>query len=222
MPPRPYDLGRRRASGDATRAKILEAARSLIGGKGDMAEFSMEAVAAKAGVSRMTVYNQFHSQPRLLEALSDAIAERGGMHRLAGAFVEPSPAEAVRIFVSTFVGFWASERLLLRRLRAMGVLVPTVYRKVRDRDAWRREAARNLAAKLDVRPGSDRIRDPEWAADLLAALTSFETFDALCEGDRTPETVARALSATVLRAWGIPAEPGRTATGRPRRRSTGR
>ena len=56
MAPRPYDLGRRRRAADATRTKILEAARALLGGKSEVAEFSMESVAAKAGVSRMTVY----------------------------------------------------------------------------------------------------------------------------------------------------------------------
>lgn len=201
MSPRAYNLGRRRAATDATRAKILEAARTLLGGKGDLGELSMEAIAAKAGVSRMTVYNQFDSQPKLLEALSDSLAERGGMHRLMEAFTEPLPDEAVRRFVTTFVGFWASERVVFRRVRAMGVLVPSVYRKVRDRDEWRRQAARNLFEKIGPRTAPDRPSDPDWAADLLAALTSFEVFDGLCEGERTPESLARSLTAEVLRAW---------------------
>ncbi len=150
MSPRKYDLGRRRDGSDATREKILEATRSLFGGKGDLDGFSMDAVAGKAGVARMTVYNQFHSQGLLLEALADHIAARAGMQRIGEAFVEPRPDEAVRKFVATFVGLWASDRVVLRRLRAMGVLVPSLYRKVRERDEWRREAARNLVAKIRV------------------------------------------------------------------------
>lgn len=218
MSPRTYNLGRRRAASVATRSKILEAARSLLGGKGDLGEVSMEAIAAKAGVSRMTVYNQFDSQPKLLEALSDSLAERGGMHRLAVAFTEPDPEAAVRSFVGTFVGFWASERVVLRRVRAMGILLPSVYRKVRDRDEWRRTAARNLLAKFGARPGAVGWPDPEWRADLLAALTSFEVFDALCEGQRTPADVAQSLTDAALRACRLggsaPSPPSSSRTGR--------
>jgi AcrR family transcriptional regulator len=201
MSPRRYELGRRQAASAATRAKILEATRALIAGPGDPAEFSMDAVAAKAGVSRMTVYNQFRSQPKLLEALADSLAERGGMSRLANAFLAPNLEEAVATFVGTFVTFWASDRLLLRRLRAMGVLMPSVYRKLRDRDEWRREAARNIVAKFDVRAGSVS-GDARWAADLLSAMSSFEMFDLLCEDGRRPEELAASLSEAVLHAWG--------------------
>jgi AcrR family transcriptional regulator len=222
MSPRRYELGRRRGSTEATRAKILEATRGLLGGKGDLVEFSMEAVASKAGVSRMTVYNQFHSQARLLEALADHLAEKGGMHRIAESFLEPRPDEAVRKFVATFVGLWASDRLLLRRVRAMGLVVPTVFRKVRDRDAWRREAARNLVRKLGVPKPGARSPDAEWAADLLTSMTSFEVFDALCDEARSPEALARSLSDTLVRLWGLGSEenggrPARAAPPRSRR-----
>ncbi|HEV8049161.1 MAG TPA: helix-turn-helix domain-containing protein [Thermoplasmata archaeon] len=216
MSPRRYRLGRRKSAAESTRSRILEAARSLIAGKGDLAGFSMEAVAVQAGVSRMTVYNQFESQPHLLEAVADALAERGGMHRLAGAFLAPRLEDAVGVFVSTFVGFWASDRVLLRRLRAMGVLVPSVYRKVRERDAWRREAARNLLARFGDRVSTRVARDPAWAADLLATLTSFEVFDMLCDETHPPDELARSIAETVLAAWGAtgPSRPSTRARGR--------
>jgi AcrR family transcriptional regulator len=215
MSPRRYNLGRRQDAAVATRARIVEAARSLIAGKGDIGEFSMEAVAAKAGVSRMTVYNQFHSQPRLLEAVADSLAERGGMRKLAGAFLAPRVEDGVAVFVETFVGFWASDRVFLRRVRALGVLTPSVYRKVRERDEWRHEAARNLVAKFGVRPGPDR--DPGWAAELLFALSSFEVFDILSEESRSPETVAKSLTDSVLAAWGVRGSERGTGPARSRR-----
>jgi AcrR family transcriptional regulator len=215
MSPRRYNLGRRQSAAEATRARIVEAARSLIAKPGDIGEFSMEAVAAKAGVSRMTVYNQFHSQPRLLEAVADSLAERGGMRKLAGAFLAPRVEDGVGVFVETFVGFWASDRVFLRRLRALGVLTPSVYRKVRERDEWRREAARNLVAKFGVHAGPDR--DPGWAAELLFGLSSFEVFDLLHDDSRPPETLARSLTHAVLTAWGVRGPERETAPARSRR-----
>jgi AcrR family transcriptional regulator len=205
MSPRSYDLGRRRPAAEATRERILEAARALVGGKGDLAEFSMEAVAAKAGVSRMTVYNQFESRTGLLEALADHLAVRGGMQRLREVFGRPDLEGAVRKFVEVFVGFWASDRTTLRRMRALGVLFPSLHRGLPARDAWRLEAARNLLARHGLAPAAPEDgRGPD-AAELLAALTSFDVFDSLCREPRTPEDVARTISEIALRSL----RPGR-------------
>jgi AcrR family transcriptional regulator len=203
MSPRTYDLGRRRSASEATRTKILEATRTLLGGKSEPNEFSMQAVAGKAGVSRMTVYNQFRSEAGLLEALADYLASKGGMQHLREAFMEPRPDEAVRKFVGTFVGFWASDRVLLRRLRAFGVLLPALYKGIRDRDEWRREGARNLIAKIGVRTGPRvaAISDP--AVELLTILTSFETFDAMCSEEKPAPEVARQLADSLIALWGL-------------------
>jgi AcrR family transcriptional regulator len=215
MCPRKYDSGRRQASAEATRTKILEATRALLGGKSDPAEFSMEAVAVRANVSRMTVYNQFRSEAGLLEALADYLAGRGGMQHLREAFLEPRPDEAVRKFVGTFVGFWASDRLLLRRLRAFAVLLPALYKSLRDRDEWRREGARNLIAKLGVPGARGAAAGAEASVELLTTLTSFETFDAMCSDERPAAEVARQLAESVIALWGL--TPGKRPARGPRR-----
>ncbi|HEV2429291.1 MAG TPA: TetR/AcrR family transcriptional regulator [Thermoplasmata archaeon] len=201
MSPRRYDLGRRRGPSEATRLRILDGARALLGGKTDPSEFSMEAVGRKAGVSRMTVYNRFHSEAGLLEALADHLAFRGGMQRMPEVFAEPDPGEAVRKFVGIFAGFWASDRLLMRRLRAFGVLHPSLFRALRDRDEWRRTAAENLLRR--VRPVGALALDDRSAAALLASLTSFETFEALSAPARPPEEVADLLVGSIGRLWGL-------------------
>jgi AcrR family transcriptional regulator len=210
MCPRRYDLGRRRAGSEGTRQKILVATRTLLGGKGDPADFSMESVAVKAGVSRMTVYNQFHSESGLLDALADDLAGKGGMQRLREAFVESQPEEAVRRFVTTFVDFWASERVLLRRLRAFGVLLPALYKGIRERDEWRREGARNLVAKIGVRTGPGEAPGQEALVELLFSMTSFETFDGMCDDKRSPEDVAELLTTSFVALWGSGSTRGRT------------
>jgi AcrR family transcriptional regulator len=203
MPPRNYDLGRRRKASEETRVKILEATRALVGGKGDLGDFSMEAVAEKAGVSRMTVYNQFESRTGLLDALADHLAAQAGMYRLREVFGEEDAERAVRKFVEIFIGFWASDRSTLRRMRALGVLFPSLHGGVPGRDAWRLEAASNLMKRHADRLRLSTAAARQEAAELLSAVTGFDVFDALCTDSRPPAQVAHLLSTSALRLIGI-------------------
>jgi AcrR family transcriptional regulator len=186
-------MARRQEAKDATRAKILDATRSIIGGKGDLEAFSMEAVAKKAGVARMTVYYQFHSREALMESLADHLAQRGGMQRMREVFTEPDPPKSLRKLVDVFVGFWATDRVTLRRLRAMGVVSPSRDKAARDRDAWRREAVENVVRRFGKKVGATKIGGSEALVAILTTLTSFETFDSLCVNGRAPEDVAKLL-----------------------------
>jgi AcrR family transcriptional regulator len=202
MTPRTYDSTRRRAAAEGTRTQILEAARAILGASGDLGGFSVEAVAEQAGVARMTVYYQFHSRAQLLEALADHLAARGGMHRMREVFLEPDPEKALRRLVATFVAFWASDRVAMRRLRALGVVAPGQWGEARDRDAWRREAVVHLLAKFDRagRPAGKTARRNQ--VDLLTSLLSFETFDALCTDERSPDAVTDLIAESALRVLG--------------------
>src|SRR3569623_1099117 len=82
----------RAAAAEQTRARIVETAARLLTDQPNIAGFSLEAVAKAAGVTRLTVYNQFGSRRALLEAVIDATAERAGIKgRVAGAMQEPDP-----------------------------------------------------------------------------------------------------------------------------------
>src|SRR5256885_6579112 len=111
MTPRPYRLGRRQAAVDRTRARILTAARALLVARGNT-DFSIEAVARRARVTRATVYQRFGARPNLLEALFDDLAPQGGMRDLADALRPPHPQEALARVISTFGRFWAAPRAL--------------------------------------------------------------------------------------------------------------
>lgn len=192
MTPRTYDMAHRREAAEATRAKILEATRVMIGGKGDLERFSMEAVARKAGVARMTVYYQFHSREELMTALADHLAQRGGMQRMQEVFMEADPERSLRKLVGVFVGFWSTDRVTMRRLRAMGVVWPRRDQGPRDRDSWRREAVENVLRRFGRRTGSLRLGG-EALVSVLTTLTSFETFDSLCVAGRSADDVAKLL-----------------------------
>ncbi len=111
MSPRPYRLGQRQVTTEQTRARIIAAARELLVASDGFSGFSIDAVARKADVARMTVYHQFGSKIGLLEALSDSLAAHGGMEHLADAFRRPEPLDALDEYITVFGRFWSADRL---------------------------------------------------------------------------------------------------------------
>jgi AcrR family transcriptional regulator len=209
MSPRPYQLGERKVAIEQTRARILEAARELLGSEAGLAGFTIEAVAAQAGVARMTVYYQFRSKGGLLEALFDALAARGGISRLRLAFQNPDPVDALNTLITLFGEFWASDRLVIRRIRALGAIDPEIGNALRARDARRRHAFEVLTDRL----AKTRRRLPPKArrdlVNLLYTMTSFETFDTLA-GERDMTDVTPTIQ-TVVRLVVTSAVKHRTA-----------
>jgi AcrR family transcriptional regulator len=218
MSPRPYQLGARQAAVDETRRRVLTAARDLLLTEpAGYTAFTVDAVAKRADVARATVYYRFGSKAGLLEALFDDLAAAGRMDRLAEAFTEPDPVEALRTFVARFAEFWAGDRLVLRRIRALAALDPDVGPLIAARDQRRRDGARVLLARHAAtptprRPGAETADTAatataaatapplETLVDLVHTLTSFETFDTLAGPDRDPRDVAPLVADLVLRA----------------------
>src|SRR3989441_2180862 len=157
MTPRPYRLGRRQAAVDRTRARILTAARALLVARGNT-DFSIEAVARRARVTRATVYQRFGSRPKLLEALFDDLALRGGMRDLADAFRRPDPEEALARFIATFGRFWTAHRAIHRRLLALGALDAGLDRTLSARQEWRRPGVRVIVGRGPRRLGPPPAR----------------------------------------------------------------
>jgi AcrR family transcriptional regulator len=187
--PRPYRLGRRQAAVDRTRARILKAARALLVARGGGA-FSIEAVARRARVTRVTVYQRFGSRSKLLEALFDELARQGGMWDLADAFRQPDPQAALERFVTTFARFWTAHRPIHRRLLALAALDQELERTLRARQEWRRQGLRVIVGRWRERAAGPAAAAPDETIDALFALTGFETFDLLAGPTRTPAQVA--------------------------------
>jgi AcrR family transcriptional regulator len=205
MSPRPYRLGQRQATTEQTRARILAAAHQLLAAPGGIAAFTVEAVARQADVSRMTVYYQFGSKAGLLEALFDQLATTGRLPQGAvAALGQPDPLDALAGYVAAFAGFWAAERLVLRRLRNLAALDPELEQGVRARDARRRKGLELLAGRLADRYGHPPHDALGEAVVVLHMLTSFETFDALAGPDRSPRDVAPQVHRLAVAALGLP------------------
>jgi AcrR family transcriptional regulator len=203
MSPRAYELGKRAAAVDQTRGRIIAAARALLASEGGLKDFSLEAVARQADVARMTVYYQFHSRLGLLEGLYDHLAARGQMFRLPEAFHDPDPLAALAKFITVFIGFWSSDRLVIRRLRGLAAVDPEIQQGIRARDERRRHGLGVITGRLTERYGRPESRKQSEVVDVLHMLTSFETFDALMQDDRSVEKAKAILSRIVLQTIGL-------------------
>jgi len=79
----------------ATRARILEAVRALLAG-GGFHDASMEVIAARAGVTRVTLYRTFGSKQALLEGMAWEALSRARLDRVDTAHAHPDVRVAVR------------------------------------------------------------------------------------------------------------------------------
>src|SRR5256714_15497348 len=101
------------------RDRVIDAAAKSLRKHAGIASFSLENVAKAAGVTRLTVYNQFGSRRALLEAVFDEIARQGGLAGIADAMAMPDPLMALDRVVEIFCGFLARDAAIGRLPRAM-------------------------------------------------------------------------------------------------------
>jgi AcrR family transcriptional regulator len=197
MSPRPYRMRRRRESADENRVRIIAAARKVLTARDGSRRFSLEEVARRAGVARMTVYYQFGSLRGLLEALLDSLASTGGMQHLADAFQESDAGRGIDRFIAVFMEFWQSDREVLRALGAFAALDPTLAAAIEQRSGWRRKGARLLLDRLAKQTGRPKRSEMDDAVDVLFLLTSFATYDTLASGRRSKPDVTELVQRLV-------------------------
>ena len=193
MSPRPYKMGKRQAARTETRGRILEAARQLLAAE-PSSDLSLEAIAQRADVSRLTIYYQFSSRAGLLEALYDHLAQRGHMEQMADVFQASDPMSAIEKLVHTFVGFWATDPRVMRRLRGIAALDPEVAQGIRSRDARRPRIALEILKRAPSMARGKRGVEQRAAAEVLGMLTGFETYDALARAGQTKAQIEATLT----------------------------
>jgi len=177
----------RAAAAEAKRARVLEAAGRLLREEA-IAAFSLDAVAKEAGVTRLTVYNQFGSRRGLFEALFDQRALQGGLTRIPEAMALSDPNAALDRVVAIFCGFWGTDPALGRLHDAM-VLDPEFAQALGERNERRRRLVTVLLERMAGMSSAERLG----AADLIFSLTSYAVFRMLSHGGRSTEQVCELL-----------------------------
>ena len=171
------------------RARIVVAAREeLISGR----RFTLEAVAKRAGVSRVTVYSQFGDRDVLLEAVYDDLAASGGLQRIPDVFATEDLLESLEVLATVFCHFYSVHREVLRRLGALSVLSDDDHSTHESRSARRHQIIGTLLGRAGI--------DDKGLNDTLQALTSFAFVDELAGAERTPNDVAGEVAALVVLA----------------------
>ena len=170
---RPYSSTVRDEAAQKTRTRIIAAAIRQLRAKGADG-FSLDAVAKKARVTRLTVYNQFGSRRQLLEAVFDHYALHGGLNRLGEAMGAPEPRAGLTRLVEIFCDFWSSDHDAFANLLAMGAAGTEFETALRMRNERRRGMIAILLARMAER--GEIAADTGDLAELLFALTSFAFF----------------------------------------------
>lgn len=187
-------MEKRQTASSDTQTRILEAARQLLATEGE-SDLSMDAIARRADVARLTLYYQFDSRAGLLEALYDYLAERGNMRRMPEVFREPDPRAAINKVVGIFVGFWASDPVAIRRLRAMAAFDPEIARGIQARDSRRHHIFSEILKRLAKKERKEFTEEQfSSMADVLAMLTGFAAYDALAGAGHSPQEIAGILA----------------------------
>ena len=201
MAPRQYNMEKRQLTASETRTRILEAARQLLADESET-DLSMDAIASRADVSRLTIYYQFKSRTGLLEALYDYLAMRGNMQRMAEVFHETDVSIALNKLIRTFVGFWSSDPVVIRRLRAMAALDSEIGKGIQERDRRRVQASSDILRRMILRKKKKSVITRN-LADVLTMLTSFETYDALARAGHSKNQIVAAITSLARFACGL-------------------
>jgi AcrR family transcriptional regulator len=181
-PVRKYVSSVREAAAVQKREQVLTAATRLLRAEDSIAAVSIEAVAKAAGVTRLTIYNQFQSRRGLLEAVFDKIAGQGGLGRLPDAMAMADAAAALDRLVEIFCEFWSHDSAIGRLIGAAGS--DAEFAQTLDaRNERRRKGITVLIERMKKKPASAQSRRD--AVDMIFALTSYPVFATLSEGRST-------------------------------------
>jgi AcrR family transcriptional regulator len=193
--PRRYTLRARAETANATRHRILRAARSLLV-EGDFGRVTVDEIAARADVARATVYHQFGSKLGVFEALVRDLEQRAGLEQLVDVIETEPPATLVKSVVAAGCRYWATDPDLVRTATALSRLQPDVERVLAPHDAGRLRLLKRMVDRLSQAGALRPDCAPQLAMDILWLLTSFDTYDLLSHGrDLSQKGVADRLTA---------------------------
>jgi len=206
MTPRPYPKRERQHVVDAGRDKILAAAAEVLN-LDDVGAFSVDAVARRAGVTRMTVYNHFGSKGGLLGEVFDLLVERDAFGGMPALFEAKDLGGALDAFVGMLGRFYDDNRALMLKIVGAAGLDADLDKVMFEKNLRRRRGLEAILARFGApkRPAVDRSE----LVNTLDVLLSFHTFNSLAGPKRTPTEVVPHVRGMIRGILGGAAKPAR-------------
>ena len=183
--------------GESVRQRVLDAAERLL--RGGAAEFSMRDLAAEAGVSFATPFNQFGSKAAIMNALSarriDAMATR-----FDAAALPPDPAGRVALAVAIAVETMLQEPVVNRAVMgSVGTAsAPPGNVLLQSSALWARALSDETGLTASLPNEAMRVLPMQLALAFRGTL-SFWTAGELADDDLGP--AAQAIAGTLLRGF---------------------
>jgi AcrR family transcriptional regulator len=203
---------RRAAGREATRSRILAAARELIPNAG--VSLPVTAIARHAGVAIQTIYDQFGSKGGLLIAVVNDVQRSHGLFEAFGAvFRSRDGEEAMRRMIDATVTFWARAWPYVEFLIRSRRVDPVVAREMDYIDRLRHAHYWAIVKRLEDEGRLRTGETAESAADQAFALTTPTVFEELAvrrggSPDRAVMTATRAVLAVILEPGSVAAAIG--------------
>lgn len=152
-----------------TRTAIVDAAAELLSSESDPREFTMQAVAGRAGVSHRTLYRHFEDRQDLIDA-----AARHWEQQLGMVFDEIADFDQWTSAIAQMVAFGVTHRETLRRATMIG-LATGMWRSDRDKRFW--ELFRERFPHLDMTVARQDFALLRHTLGAASVLTVGERFD---------------------------------------------
>lgn len=215
---REYVLKRRAEHMDETRRRITEAIVHLHETVGP-AQTTVSAIAAQAGVERLTVYRHFPDEAALLEACTSHWRARNPAPEVAAWEALADPETRLREALAELYPYYRRNRRMLSNSFRDRALVPALAAQMTGLDAYLRAALDTLARPWQVARPARRL--------LVAAVghaVDFRTWTSL-DAQGLDDAAAGVLMVALVRAVArgpVTVRPGRTTPISAARRRGGR
>jgi TetR/AcrR family transcriptional regulator, regulator of autoinduction and epiphytic fitness len=196
---RPYDNSRRQAQAQATRLRIIEAAKALFIAHGYPAT-TLEAIADAADTSLPTLYRLFSSKPALLKAVLDVSfggddqpVSFGDRPEIQAARSEPDPRALIAAFARIGRDFMERSSAIMGVLATAATVDPDAAQLLEEIRRQRHTGQSRIVAALSARDALDPDLSFPEAVDITYAAMSPDVHHIL--------TVERGWTAEQYEQW---------------------
>jgi AcrR family transcriptional regulator len=198
---RPYVSERRSRAAEATRVRVLNAAKALFARHG-IDRVTIARVAAKAGVSAPTVYALYKSKEGILRALMQS-AIFGARFQLASARLneETDPVRMIALTAQVARAIYESESSELGLMRGSSSFSPALRKLEAEFETLRFEMQKGRVERLFAESRQVDGLALEDARRILWMYTSRDVYRMLVhDGGWTPDKYQRWLADTLVKA----------------------